>query len=181
MNCSWELWKWSWNMIHEIYHVPLTKQVYVVICVHAWETYRTYNHARVNLYEMSTYKSWRGDRLVSFLKMHELCQTWLSQTSFWNSQTQLTNIHFPWPNELMICPYNALQTRITASQPATHLLHEFILNVKCRMVWFQYRQPITVYICFLFNFLKQYPANWTCLTSVNMYHQRILNIRKQWK
>ena len=33
----------------------------------------------------------------------------------------------------------------------THLLHEFIVNVNCRMDW-SYRKP---YICLSFNFLKQ--------------------------
>ena len=53
------------------------------------------------------------------------------------------------------------------SQPAilsTHLLHEFIVNVKCRMDR-SYRKP---YICLSFNFMKQYSANGTCLTSVSM-------------
>ena len=53
------------------------------------------------------------------------------------------------------------------SQPAilsAHLLHEFIVNVKCRMDR-SYRKP---YICLSFNFLKQYSANGTCLTSVSM-------------
>ena len=46
----------------------------------------------------------------------------------------------------------------------TKLLHEFMVNVKCRMDW-SYRKP---YVCLSFNFLKQYSANGTCLTSVNM-------------
>ena len=46
----------------------------------------------------------------------------------------------------------------------TQLLHEFMVNVKCRMDW-SYRKP---YVCLSFNFLKQYSANGTCLTSVNM-------------
>ena len=47
---------------------------------------------------------------------------------------------------------------------ATHLLHEFIVNVKHRMDWC-YRKP---YICLSFNFWKQYHADGICLTSVNM-------------
>ena len=65
-----------------------------------------------------------------------------------------------------LCPVhkiNALQTSITAIL-ATHLLHEFIVNVKPRMDW-SYRKP---YICLSFNFWKQYPSNGICLTSVNM-------------
>ena len=47
---------------------------------------------------------------------------------------------------------------------ATHLLHEFILNLKYRMDR-SYWKP---YICFSFNLWKQYSVNGTCLTSVNM-------------
>ena len=47
---------------------------------------------------------------------------------------------------------------------ATHLLHEFIVNVKHRMDR-SYRKR---YICLSFNFWKQYPSDGICLTSVNM-------------
>ena len=55
------------------------------------------------------------------------------------------------------------QTPITTIL-ATHLLHEFIVNVKYTMDWSN-RKP---YICLSFNFWRQYSANGTCLTSVNM-------------
>ena len=45
-----------------------------------------------------------------------------------------SNVHFPWPNELTICPDNGFQTFVTAILSA-YLLHKFILNVKCRMDW----------------------------------------------
>ena len=64
-----------------------------------------------------------------------------------------------------LCPVH----KINAQAPiptilTTHLLHEFIVNVKQRMDW-SYRKP---YICLSFNFCKQYPADGICLTSVNM-------------
>ena len=47
---------------------------------------------------------------------------------------------------------------------ATHLFHEFIVNVKHRMDW-SYGKP---YICLLFNFWKQNPADGICFTTMNM-------------
>ena len=55
------------------------------------------------------------------------------------------------------------QTLITAIL-STYLIHEFIVNVKCRMDGSQ-RKP---YTCLAFDFLIQYSANGICLTSVNM-------------
>ena len=55
------------------------------------------------------------------------------------------------------------QTLITANL-STYLIHEFFVNVKCRMDG-SHRKP---YICLLFDFLIQYSANRTCLTSVSM-------------
>ena len=64
-----------------------------------------------------------------------------------------------------LCPVHKInaQTPITTIF-ATRLSHEFILNVKYRMDW-SCRKP---YICLSFNLWKQYSANGTCLTSVNM-------------
>ena len=64
-----------------------------------------------------------------------------------------------------LCPVHKInaQTPITTIL-ATHLLHEFIVNVKHRMDW-SYRKPC---ICLSFNFWKQYPADGICLTPVNM-------------
>ena len=55
------------------------------------------------------------------------------------------------------------QTPITAIL-STYLIHEFLVNVKCRMDG-SHRKP---YICLSFDFLIQYSANGTCLTSVSM-------------
>ena len=55
------------------------------------------------------------------------------------------------------------QTPITAIL-STYLIHEFLVNVKCRMDG-SHRKP---YTCLLFDFLIQYSANGTCLTSVSM-------------
>ena len=55
------------------------------------------------------------------------------------------------------------QTPITATL-STFLLHEFIVNVKCRMDESHGKS----YICLSCNFLIQYSANATCLTSLNM-------------
>ena len=55
------------------------------------------------------------------------------------------------------------QTPITAIL-STYLIHKFIVNVKWRMD----RSPEKPYICLSFDFLIQYSANGTCLTSVNM-------------
>ena len=55
------------------------------------------------------------------------------------------------------------QTPITAIL-STYLIIEFLMNVKCRMDG-SHGKP---YICLSFDFLIQYSANGTCLTSVNM-------------
>ena len=55
------------------------------------------------------------------------------------------------------------QTPITANL-STYLIHEFLVNVKCRMDG-SHRKP---YICLSFDFLIQYSANGTCLTLVSM-------------
>ena len=64
-----------------------------------------------------------------------------------------------------LCPVHKInaQTPIAAIL-STYSLHECIVNVRCRMDW-SYRKP---YIYLSLNFLKQYFANETCLTSVNM-------------
>ena len=134
-------------------------QVLRVLRVHAWETNA---HARVNLCQMSTDKScWRWS-VSQFSTCLSLLRHGCQNNSFWNSQTDSQNVHFRWPNERTICPDNGFQTPITAILSA-HLLHEVIVNVKCRMDW-SYRKPS----CLSVNFFKQYSANGTCLTSVNM-------------
>ena len=64
-----------------------------------------------------------------------------------------------------LCPVHKINapTPITTIL-ATHLLHEFIVNVKHRMDW-SYRKR---YICLSFNSGKQYPSDGICLTQVNM-------------
>ena len=64
-----------------------------------------------------------------------------------------------------LCPVHTINapTPITTIL-ATHLLHEFIVNVKHRMDW-SYRKR---YICLSFNSGKQYPSDGICLTWVNM-------------
>ena len=142
-------------------------------------------------------------KLISFsiLNMHELVETWFLKFQDWQS-----NVYFPWPNELTICPdingfqiplkTSSLDTddvkqnswakdffvfcsgkiclvlfqggcsfvqlrhlcpihKINAQTPittilATHLLHEFIVNVKHRMDW-SYRKPYTVSVCRLIS------------------------------
>ena len=141
----------------------------------------------------------------SILNMHELVEKW-----FWGFQKLFlwhwqSNVLFPWPNELTMCPdINGFQIpvktsctqdtddikqlrenllgcrsfvlrhlcpvhKINAQTPiktilATHLLHEFIVNVKYRTEW-PCRKPC---ICLLFNFWKQYSANGTCSALENM-------------
>ena len=147
--------------------------------------------------------------------MHELVETWLPEEEFLIFPVWQSNVHFPWPNEMTICPdINGFQIplktsctghrwrkakdfvvfcsgkiclvlfqgccsfvsrhlcpvhKINAPTPiitilATHLLHEFIVNVKHRMDW-SYRKR---YICLSFNSGKQYPSDGICLTQVNM-------------
>ena len=64
-----------------------------------------------------------------------------------------------------LCPLHKLnaQTPITANL-STHLTHEFLVNVKCRMDG-SHRK---LYICLSSDFLIQYSANGTCLTSVSV-------------
>lgn len=64
-----------------------------------------------------------------------------------------------------LCPVHKINAEIPITAIiSTHLIHEFTVNVKWRMDW-SYRKP---YVCLPFNFLKQYSANGTYLTSVNM-------------
>ena len=146
-------------------------KVFTVICVRAWGTN---THTRVNLYEMSTYKpcwSWSVSQFST-------CMTLLRHLKFPDWQS---NVDFPWPNELTICPdingsKISLNTSCTGHRwhkakdffvscsgeiclvlfqgcsslvsittiLATHLLHEFIANVKHRMDW-SYRKR-TLYL-----------------------------------
>ena len=55
------------------------------------------------------------------------------------------------------------QTPITAIL-STYLIHEFLVNVKCRMDG-SHRKP---YICLSFDFLIQYSDKGTCLTSLSV-------------
>ena len=100
----------------------------------------------MNLYEMSTYKSCRGDRYLN----SQNAQTWTDIVAtvirFKNSQT-LSNVHFHSANKLTICTDNGLQTPITAIL-STHLLHGFILNVKCTE-WFDLIETLYLLVVFL--------------------------------
>ena len=64
-----------------------------------------------------------------------------------------------------LCPVQKVNapTPITAIL-ATHLFHEFIVNIKHRIDWSCRKR----YICLSCNFWKQYPSDEICLTSVNM-------------
>ena len=137
---------------------------------------------------------------------HVLVETFVARGIVLKFPDWQSNVHFPWPNELTICPdsngfQNSTQSsctghrwpkakdffvfcsgkiclvlfqgccsfvlrhlcpvhEINAQTPVTtilttHLLHEFIVNVKHRMDW-SYGKP---YICLSFNFWKQYPAD----------------------
>ena len=167
-------------------------KVFTFICVHAWETN---THARVNLYEMSTYKSCWSWSVSQF----STCMS-LLRHGFRNSKTDSQMYTFPdqmnwqfvqilmdskfhsklrvldtdyvkqnsWAKDFFVfcsgkiclvlfqgccslvlrhlCPvHNSPIITILA----THLLHEFIVNVKHRMDW-SYRKPY-VYICLSFN------------------------------
>ena len=48
---------------------------------------------------------------------------------------------------------------------STYLIHEFLVNVKCRMDG-SHRKP---FICLSFDFLVQYSANGTCLLNFGEY------------
>ena len=149
--------------------------------------------------EMSTYKSCWSWSVSQFSTCMTLLRHVCERNSFWKADWQ-SNVHFPCPNELTICPeingfQRALKTsfighrwrkakdffvfcswkiclelfegccsfvlrhlcpvhKINAQTPittilVTHLLHEFIVNVKHRMDW-SYRKPY-VYICLSFN------------------------------
>ena len=63
------------------------------------------------------------------------------------------------------CPVHKINTPTPITTIlASHLLHEFIVNVKHIIDW-SYTKS---YICLSFNFWKQYPSDGICLTSVNM-------------
>ena len=67
-------------------------KVFTVICVHAWETN---THARVNLFEMSMYKSgWRWS-VSQFSTCMSLLRHGCQRNSFWNSQTDSQMYTFP--------------------------------------------------------------------------------------
>ena len=75
---------------------------------------------------------------------------------------------FSWVFFVLLCHCSPLkkinaQTLITAILPS-YLIHEFLVNVKCR----KDRSHKKSYICFLFDFLMQFYANGACLTSVNV-------------
>ena len=58
----------------------------------------------MNLYEMSTYKScWRWS-VSQFSTCMSFLRDGCRRHSFLNSQTDEPNAHFPWANELTICP-----------------------------------------------------------------------------
>ena len=112
--CSWgELWKWSWLMIIEYAvlslalnpcrHIKSFMKVFMVLRIHAWETN---THARVNLYEVSIYKScWRWS-VSQFSTCMRLLRHGCQRHSFGNSQADgqmYIHVHFPWPHwsELM--------------------------------------------------------------------------------
>ena len=91
------------------------------------------------------------------------------KTSLFSVQEKSSWYDFSWFFVLLfyvICVWytkrNA-QTPITAIL-STYLIHEFIVNVKCRMDGSR-RKPC---ICLSFDFLIQYSANGTWLTSVNV-------------
>ena len=80
---------------HWIIPVKSTKSFmkeFTFICVHAWETN---THARVNLYEMSTYKSCWSWSVSQFSTCMSLLRHGCQRNSYWNSQTDGQMYTFP--------------------------------------------------------------------------------------
>ena len=94
-------------------HMKSFMKVFMVLRIHAWETN---THTRVNLYEVSIYKScWRWS-VSQFSTCMRLLRHGCQRHSFGNSQADgqmYIYVHFPWPSELMnwqtICPDNGFQ------------------------------------------------------------------------
>ena len=84
-------------------HMKSFMKVFMVLRIHAWETN---THARVNLYEVSVYKScWRWS-VSQFSTCMRLLRHGCQRHSFGNSQADgqmYIHVHFPWPHwsELM--------------------------------------------------------------------------------
>ena len=84
-------------------HMKSFMKVFMVLRIHAWETN---THARVNLYEVSIYKScWRWS-VSQFSTCMRLLRHGCQRHSFGNSQADgqmYIHVHFPWPHwsELM--------------------------------------------------------------------------------
>ena len=143
-------------------------QVLIVVRVHACKSEFVWNvHIQVMLNVVS----------FSVLNMHGFVEIWLLECVAPLCAPVLSCAHFfqaPYagcmvaiaivfeiPRLTVKCPVSLtrwrFQTPISAilSAHLWHLLHEFIMNVKCRMDWC-YRKP---YICLSFNFFKQNFSN----------------------
>ena len=88
---------------------------------------------------------------------------------------------FSWFFFLFFSSVPGTQFKINAQTPITailytYLIHEFIVNVKCRMDE-SHRKP---YICLSLEFLIQYSANGTCLISVNI-RESVTSLWLLWK
>ena len=146
------------SLIRTLSSVPLVsvlRSLTVVTCIHAWETNPCKNEfVSMKCPHTSHVSRWSVSQFSKCMSLFRhgcsLPATQLTWLPVSHSFLKFPDsVEVPWPNELTICPDNGLQTAITAIL-STHLLHEFILSIKCRIVW-SYRKS---HICLSFNFLK---------------------------
>ena len=181
---------------------------FTVICVHvhAWETN---THARVNLFEMSTYNSSWSWSVSQFSTWMNLLRNGFQRNSWWNSQTDSQmhtfrdQINWQCVQILMASKFQSklrvLRTQMTESKrPLCFLIREnrlgccsFVLRHLCPIHKINAQTLMNVkcrmdwscrkpYICLLFNFWKQYSANGTCSALVNM-HKYVTSLWLLWK
>ena len=154
-------------------------KVFIVFCVHAWETNA---HARVNLNEMSTYKYCGRWSVFQFSTSMSLLRHGCHRNSFffkfpdWQS-----NVHFPWPNELTICPdINGFQ--IPAKLCVLHIdevkqMTSFF-SVQGKSSWYCVMVFCSFVLCHLCPVNKiNAPTPITAILSSYLFHEFIVNVK----
>ena len=109
---------------------------------------------------------------ISVLNMHELLNS-QSDSQMYTSPDQM---NWQFVQILMGSKFQSKRWCKVNDFFVFYLIHGFIVDVKCRMDG-SHRKP---YMCLSFDFLIQYSANGTCLTSVNML-EYVTSLRRLWK
>ena len=87
-------------------------------------------------------------KLISFsiLNMHELVETWLPEEQLLKFLDWQSNVHFPWPNELTICPdINGFQIPLKLRVLDPDDVKTSLFSVQWKSAWYCFKAVVLLF------------------------------------